>query len=210
MLVFAVILGTAGCPGAPKDILSPVPDPMSLAPVNIVACKTSAVVVIDDPVQRACCACMSPAGSVLVGAIEAAGLPTPTEFARRVVKVAAESVGAQLPSWPLITTIDTAVSDLRSFRGTTVVEVRVNQLMFGAYYGLKSATTVRILDRTGVRIWQRSYTYVSKAAGRTLSLEEYRKNSNLPSKRAEAIGAVRSEMEFAAEATAHDLVEHLR
>jgi hypothetical protein len=90
---------------------------------------------------------------------------------------------------------------------STLIEIDVKRLAYGYIdflhgggNGFLSKTTVTMKDPLGEILWQKSFTYVSKDYDRQKDIDELEANGG---------NNLKTEMEFAAEKTASDFIEHL-
>jgi hypothetical protein len=122
------------------------------------------------------------------------------------------------PDWPALTVIQEPLKDDFTEK-CTVIEFKVNRVAYGSLdltrggivfergldkgmisSGFLSKATVTMKDSEGEVLWQKSYVYLSENFDRNMSLEELE---------ADNFNLLKEEIEFAAEKTASDFIEHL-
>jgi hypothetical protein len=122
------------------------------------------------------------------------------------------------PDWSALTIIQEPFKEDFSEK-CTVLEFKVNRVAYGSLdltrggivfergldkgvisNGFLSKATVTMKDPQGEVLWQKSYLYLSENFDRNMSLEELE---------ADNFNLLREEIEFAAEKTASDFIEHL-
>ncbi len=122
------------------------------------------------------------------------------------------------PDWPALTVIQDPLKEDFSEK-CTVIEFKVNRVAYGSVdltrggialergldkgvvsNGFLSKATVSMKDSEGEILWQKSYVYLSENFDRNMSLDELE---------ADNLNLLREEIEFAAEKTADDFIEHL-
>lgn len=129
-----------------------------------------------------------------------------------------EHIRSERPDWPALVVIPDPLKEDFS-ENCTVIEFRVNRVAYGSVdltrggvalergldkgivsEGLLSKTTVTMKDSQGEVLWQKGFIYLSENFGRQKTLEELE---------ADNFELLREEMEFAAEQTALDFIDHL-
>lgn len=122
------------------------------------------------------------------------------------------------PDWPALTVVQEPLKEDFSEK-CTVIEFKVNRVAYGSLdltrggivfergldkgvisNGFLSKATVTMKDSQGEVLWQKSYVYLSENFDRNMSLDELE---------ADNFTLLKEEMEFAAEKTASDFIEHL-
>lgn len=122
------------------------------------------------------------------------------------------------PDWPALTVVPAPLKEDFSEK-CAVIEFKVNRVAYGSLdltrggiafeRGLKkgivskgflSKTTVTMKDSLGEVLWRKDFIYLSENSGREKSLDELE---------ADDFKLLKEEMEFAAEATVADFIQHL-
>lgn len=127
-------------------------------------------------------------------------------------------IKSERPDWTALTAVPTPLKEDFSEK-CTVIEFRVNRVAYGSIdltrggivfergldkgvvsNGFLSKTVVTMKDAQGEVLWQRGYVYLSENFGREMSLEELEADNFM---------LLKEEMEFAAEQTVEDFINHL-
>ncbi len=122
------------------------------------------------------------------------------------------------PDWPALTPLQEPLKEDFSEK-CTVIEFKVSRVAYGSLdltrggialergldkgvmsTGFLSKTVVTMKDADGEGLWEKSYVYLSEHFGREKTLDELE---------AEDFRLLKEEMEFAAEKTVDDFIEHL-
>ncbi len=174
-----------------------------LALVTIAAPGGSALLVVGDSYAKA-------RGSETQTKIPDFGYLVMSKFLDRMAK--------ERTDWPAMTVIQEPLKEDFSEK-CTVMEFKVNRIAYGSIdltrggialqrgldkgvvsNGFLSKTTVTMKDSQGEVLWEKSYLYLSENFDRGMSVDELE---------ADDFGLLKEEMEFAAEKTAADFLEHL-
>lgn len=140
------------------------------------------------------------------------------DFGSLVMNKFLERIKNERPDWPALTVIQDPLKEDFSEK-CTVIEFKVNRVAYGSVdltrggialergldkgvvsSGFLSKATVSMKDSQGEILWQKSYVYLSENFDRNMSLDELE---------ADNFNLLREEIEFAAEKTADDFIEHL-
>lgn len=141
------------------------------------------------------------------------------DFGSLVMNKFAEQVKNARPDWPALTVIPDPLKEDFSDK-CTVVEFKINRIAYGSIdltrggialergldkglfaTGLLTKTLVTMKDNSGEVVWQKSYVYLSENFNREKSVDELE---------ADNFKLLKEEMEFAAEKTVADFVDHLK
>jgi len=167
----------------------------------------------------------APGGSALLVVgdeyAKARGADTQTripDFGSLVMNKFLERIKNERPDWPALTVIQDPLKEDFSEK-CTVIEFKVNRVAYGSVdltrggialergldkgvvsSGFLSKATVTMKDSEGEILWQKSYVYLSENFDRNMSLDELE---------ADNFNLLREEIEFAAEKTSDDFIEHL-
>lgn len=140
------------------------------------------------------------------------------DFGSLVMEKFLTRIRSARPDWPALAVIPEPLKEDFSEK-CTVVEFRVNRVAYGSVdltrggivfergldkgvisNGFLSKATVTMKDAEGEVLWQKSYVYLSENFDRNMSLDELE---------ADNFTLLKEEIEFAAEMTAADFIEHL-
>ena len=174
-----------------------------LALVTLAAPGGSALLVVGDEFARA-------RGSDTQSRIPDFGFLVMNNFLQRITK--------ERPDWPVPTVVQEPLKEDFAEK-CTVIEFKVNRVAYGSIdltrggivlergldkgvisNGFLSKATVTMKDSQGEVLWQKSYVYLSENFDRNMSTDELE---------ADNFTLLKEEMEFAAEKTAEDFIEHL-
>lgn len=173
-----------------------------LALVTLAAPGGSALVIVGDEYNKA-------RGSGTQAKIPDFGSLVMNKFTDRIKTVRAD--------WPPLTVLPDALKDDFSEK-CTVIEFKVNRIAYGSIdlsrggiafevgtdtmstTGLLTKTLVTMKESSGEVIWQKSYIYLSEKFGREKTMDELE---------ADNFKLLREELEFAADKTVADFVDHL-
>jgi len=140
------------------------------------------------------------------------------DFGSLVMNKFLERIHNERSDWPALTVMQDPLKEDFSEK-CTVMEFKVNRVAYGSIdltrggialergldkgvvsNGFLSKATVTMKDSQGEVLWQKSYVYLSENFDRSMSVDELE---------ADNFNLLREEMEFAAEKTAADFIEHL-
>ncbi len=140
------------------------------------------------------------------------------DFGFLVMNKFLERLNKERTDWPAMTVIQDPLKEDFTEK-CTVMEFKVNRVAYGSIdltrggialergldkgvisKGFLSKTTVTMKDPQGEVLWQKSYLYLSENFDRGMSVDELE---------ADDFDLLKEEMEFAAEKTAADFIEHL-
>lgn len=129
-----------------------------------------------------------------------------------------EHIKSERPDWPALTVITTPLKEDFSEK-CSVIEFKVNRVAYGSLdltrggiilergldkgvisKGFLSKTTVTMKDPQGEVLWRKAFIYLSENFGREMSLDELEADNFM---------LLKEEMEFAAEKTVSDFIDHL-
>jgi hypothetical protein len=140
------------------------------------------------------------------------------DFGSLVMNKFAERMPIARPDWPELTLVREPLKEDYSEK-STVIELRVNRLAYGSLDltrggialergldkgivcdGFLSKTAVTMKDAGGEILWEKSFVYLSEDFARAKGVDELE---------ADNFKLLREEMEFAADKTVADFIEHL-
>lgn len=140
------------------------------------------------------------------------------DFGSLVMDKFLEHIKSEKPDWPALVVVPGSLKEDFSEK-CTVIEFKVNRVAYGSLdltrggivldrgldkgfisKGFLSKTTVTMKDSQGEVLWQKAFIYLSENFGREMSLDELEADNFM---------LLRDEMEFAAEQTALDFIDHL-
>lgn len=125
------------------------------------------------------------------------------DFGQLVMKKFVERAAEQIPNWPKMLVEDTPIDEAPSHDRGYLLTVRVSFVIVRSYgeLGLTTHSRGELLAPDGSLLWRRLYGYSQSQAGRAKELDVL-----------EADGGklLKEEMDFAAEKTAQDFIDHLK
>lgn len=124
----------------------------------------------------------------------------PTDYGQFIMLKYVERAKKEFPNWPSMVVVDKPIVEDNEV-SNPVLEFKVNRLLYAFLVGFVSDTVVTMKDRDGNVIWQKSFVYKSSYYNRKKSLEDYEANN---------YKLLIEEMEFAANMTVNDFIEHLK
>lgn len=146
-------------------------------------------------------------GAILFGGIGAAVAASmveakkPIDFGELIMKKFIERGSKEIPNWPLLTIEEQPVAEEYSFQSGNLLEFKVSELRLHSIQGLITSSTATMKKYDGNVLWQKSFRYRSKKYDRGRSIDEFKAdNSKL----------LKEEMDFAAEKTISDFIEHFK
>jgi hypothetical protein len=130
---------------------------------------------------------------------KAANLPDPGEIA---LNRFLERAPNELPDWPRMIVDSQPAKELYAPRAKYVLEFRPMQMYSPAGFGYTWMMAGTLLDDAGQILWQRTFYYNTKKAGRGIRIPP----GGLPDRWSN----LREEMTFSGDTTAGDFIQHLR
>lgn len=140
------------------------------------------------------------------------------DFGQLVMNKFAEDVKAARPDWPTLALVPDPLKEDFSEK-CTVIEFKVSRIAYGSIdltrggialergldkglfsKGLLTKTLVTMKNADGEVLWQKTYVYLSENFGREKSMDELE---------ADNFKLLKEELQFAADKTAQDFIDHL-
>lgn len=126
--------------------------------------------------------------------------PVP-DFGNLVMTEFIERAGKEISQWPAMTVENEPITEDYSHKSGAILVIKVNGLAIHPVQGFMSGVVVTMKDSAENVLWEKDFSYVSKVFGREKSQDEYKENN---------FKLLNVEMEFAAEKTVADFMEHFK
>lgn len=126
--------------------------------------------------------------------------PVP-DFGNLVMTKFVERASKDIPNWPTMTFEKQPIGEDYSYKSGALLVFKVNVLEIHPTQGFMTNVVVSMKDSEKNVLWEKGFFYVSKKIGREKSQDEYK---------ADDFKLLKEEMEFAAEKTVADFIEHFK